>query len=200
MILRNACRILSLSLGIAALIGLTGCRAVGGAAGDSPTEQRSSIQSEAASTLNELYTARPETRAKVKNAVGYAYFSNVNVHVLLLSTENGYGVAHNNATGKDTYMKMAGAGAGLGMGVKDYRAFFIFTDAAVMRQFVDTGLDLGGSADATAKAGTSGVAASTGVSGNSIAGMEVYQFTKNGLALQATLQGTKYWRDEKLNR
>lgn len=32
-----------------------------------------------------------------------------------------------------------------------------------------------------------------------IPGVEVYQITKNGLALQATLQGTKYWKDRDLN-
>lgn len=30
-------------------------------------------------------------------------------------------------------------------------------------------------------------------------GMEIYQFTANGLALQATVSGTKYWKDSKLN-
>jgi hypothetical protein len=29
--------------------------------------------------------------------------------------------------------------------------------------------------------------------------VEVYQITKNGIALQATLQGTKYWQDADLN-
>ena len=32
-----------------------------------------------------------------------------------------------------------------------------------------------------------------------IDGVELYQLTKNGLALQATLQGTKYWKDRDLN-
>ncbi len=31
-------------------------------------------------------------------------------------------------------------------------------------------------------------------------GMEVYQFTESGIALQATVQGTKYWKDSKLNK
>ncbi len=30
--------------------------------------------------------------------------------------------------------------------------------------------------------------------------MEVYQFTESGLALQATIAGTKYWKDSKLNQ
>ena len=29
--------------------------------------------------------------------------------------------------------------------------------------------------------------------------MEVYQFTESGVALQATVSGTKYWKDSKLN-
>src|ERR1051326_3596081 len=29
--------------------------------------------------------------------------------------------------------------------------------------------------------------------------MEIYQFTKSGVALQATVAGTKYWKDSKLN-
>ena len=31
-------------------------------------------------------------------------------------------------------------------------------------------------------------------------GMEIYQFTESGVALQATVAGTKYWQDSKLNR
>ncbi len=30
-------------------------------------------------------------------------------------------------------------------------------------------------------------------------GMEIYQFTESGVSLQATVQGTKYWKDSKLN-
>ena len=31
-------------------------------------------------------------------------------------------------------------------------------------------------------------------------GMEIYQFTESGVALQATVSGTKYWQDSKLNQ
>lgn len=31
-------------------------------------------------------------------------------------------------------------------------------------------------------------------------GMEVYQFTESGVSLQATVSGTKYWKDSKLNQ
>jgi hypothetical protein len=29
--------------------------------------------------------------------------------------------------------------------------------------------------------------------------MEIYELTESGLALQATIQGTKYWKDKDLN-
>ena len=92
-----------------------------GAEGSTPAEKRSAIQSETKKTLGELYAAKPETKDKVAKSVGYGYFSNVNVNLLVLSTENGYGVVHDNASGKDTYMKMAGAGVGLGMGARTPR-------------------------------------------------------------------------------
>ena len=31
-------------------------------------------------------------------------------------------------------------------------------------------------------------------------GMEIYQFTESGVAFQATVSGTKYWQDSKLNK
>lgn len=187
-------------LSLCALVFLSGCRAGGGAEGDSPAEQRATILKEQAATLDQLYAARPEMRAKVRNAAGHAFFSNVNVNLILLSTENGYGTLHDNAANRDTFMKMAGAGVGLGMGVKDFRVVFIFTDPKVMKQFVEKGWDFAAQADAAAKAGDSGGNASAAGSSTSVAGMEIYQFTKNGLALQATVQGTKYWRDDKLNK
>jgi lipid-binding SYLF domain-containing protein len=176
--------------------GSGGCRASQGAEGSTPAEQRSVMQGETQKTLGELYSSKPETKEKVAKAAGYGYFSNVNVNLLVLSTENGYGVVHDNSTGKDTYMKMAGAGVGLGMGAKDYRAIMIFTDPKVMENFITKGWTAGGSADAAAKTKEDGSAAGATAS---TPGMEVYQFSKAGLALQATVQGTKFWPDDSLN-
>lgn len=187
--------LLALLLGSSLLAG-GGCRASKGAEGNSPAEKRSAIQSESQKTLNELYAAKPEAKDKVATAAGYGYFSNVNLNLLVMSTENGYGVVHNNSTGKDTYMKMAGAGVGLGMGAKDTRVIMVFTDPKVMENFVTKGWSAGGSADAAAKTKDDGSAAG----GTVTPGMEVYQFTKAGLALQATLMGTKFWPDDSLNK
>ena len=52
-------------------------------------------------------------------------------------------------------------------------------------------------ADAAAKAGEKGGAADSAIDVGP--GVELYQLTENGLALQATIQGTKYWKDDELN-
>jgi hypothetical protein len=64
-------------------------------------------------------------------------------------------------------------------------------------RFVNEGWDFSGQADAAAKAGTDGAEFSEAV--DVMPGVKVYQLTENGLALQATLQGTKYWADDDLN-
>jgi lipid-binding SYLF domain-containing protein len=97
----------------------------------------------------------------------------------------------------ETYMKMGSAGLGLGLGVKDFRGVFVFYDKDKLQTFVEKGWDFSAQADAAAKSGEKGGAAAG--AGNLAEGVEVFQITKNGLALQATLQGTKYWKDKDLN-
>jgi lipid-binding SYLF domain-containing protein len=116
--------------------------------------------------------------------------------ILLMSSGNGYGLVHDNRTGRDTYMRRAEIGAGLGMGIKDFRAVFVFQDRQILRQFVDSGSDFGGDVGAAAKTRTQGGQVSAGVSAQ---GIEIYQFTDRGLELAATVAGTKYWQDEELN-
>ena len=94
-------------------------------------------------------------------------------------------------------MKMVSAGAGLGIGVKDYRVIFVFETDDALAHFLNSGWSGSGQADAAAKAGKKGGAYSGAVEVEP--GVWVYQITKNGLALQLTLQGTKYYKDDDLN-
>jgi lipid-binding SYLF domain-containing protein len=116
-------------------------------------------------------------------------------------------------------MRMAGLGAGLGAGLKDFRAVFIFHSDEALDRFVDQGWEFGAEAEAAAAAGqiggavgsqaaagTSGAASGMAAKGGRHAttatmyrDLEIYQFTEAGLALQATLAGTKYWPDRALN-
>lgn len=110
----------------------------------------------------------------------------------------GAGLAVNFQTKQETFMKMISAGAGLGAGVKDYRVIFLFENNNVLAQFLNSGWSGTLQADAAAKTDKSGGAYSgaTEVS----PGVWVYQITKKGLAPQLILQGTKYYKDDRLNK
>jgi len=122
----------------------------------------------------------------------------VGTNLLLLSTARGVGVAVNSNSKKETFMKMVSACAGLGVGVKDYRVIFVFDNDKALASFLDSGWPASGQAAAAAKAGDKGGAYSGAV--EVAPGVWVYQITKNGLALQLTLQGTKYYKDDDLNK
>ena len=76
--------------------------------------------------MSRLYGEKASAEAIVKDSVGYAVFSNTGIDVLLVSTANGSGIAHDNKSGADVYMKMFSAGGGIGLGVKKFSAVFIF--------------------------------------------------------------------------
>ncbi|HVO96952.1 MAG TPA: YSC84-related protein [Bryobacteraceae bacterium] len=163
-----------------------------------PDEERQKIRKMAASTLTDLYKLEPAAQAAVQKSAGYAVFNNMGTNLLLLSTARGAGVAINTKTKQETFMKMISAGAGFGMGVKDYRVIFVFETDQALANFLNSGWAGSAETDAAAKAKGSGGA----YSGAAMVaqGVWVYQITKNGLALQLTLQGTKYSKNDDLNK
>ena len=165
---------------------------------DKNEKNRQKIRKEANKTLQELYKLEPTSQALVGKSAGYAVFINKGTNVLVLSTANGKGVAVNSKTKQETFMKMVSVGGGLGIGVKDYRVIFVFGDDNALSQFLNSGWSGSAQTDAAAKAGDKGGAHSGAVEVNP--GVWVYQITKNGLALQLTLQGTKYYKDDDLNK
>ena len=167
-------------------------------AADDNDEKREKSRKIAAQTLQDLYKLESTAQATIQKSAGYAIFNNTGVNVLLLSTARGAGIAVNNKTKEETFMKMISAGAGLGVGVKDYRVVFVFESDKALAQFLDSGWSGSAQADAAAKAGEKGGAYSGAA--EVAPGVWVYQITKNGLALQLTLQGTKYSKDNDLNK
>jgi len=180
----------------ALVFALFGCSTPTKSKNPTPEEKREAILEMKSDVLAEMYAAQPDLEAKVTEAPGYAVFSNANVNLIFASVGGGFGVVHNNSTSEETYMKMGEAGVGFGLGVKDFRAVFVFHTAEVMEKFVESGWAFGAEADAAAKAGDKGGEA--GAEGT-VGGMSIYQLTKNGIALQAAVKGTKYWKDEELN-
>ena len=166
-------------------------------AGDSPDKKREKTRKMASQTLQDLYKMEPTAKAAIQKSAGYAVFNNMGTNLLLLSTARGAGIAVNTNTKQETFMKMISAGAGLGLGVKDYRVIFVFENQKALSQFLDSGWSGSAQTDAAAKAGEKGGAHSGAV--EVAPGVLVYQITKNGLALQLTLQGTKYYKDDNLN-
>ena len=163
--------------------------------GKSVSQQRQSIENMRAETLNTLYRQKPYAADTIERSAGYAVFSNANVNLIFASAGGGYGVVHSNA-GKVTYMKMGELGVGLGAGVKDFRLVMVFHTPAAMQRFIEHGWAFGAQADAAAKAGDKGGAVGAEASVDDVT---IYQFTEAGLALQATLKGTKFWVDKDLN-
>jgi lipid-binding SYLF domain-containing protein len=183
---------------IAALFAIAGLTAGLSDAKDSPDQQREKIRKMAAETLTDLYKLQPASRTAVQNSAGHAVFNNMGTNLLLLSTARGAGLAVNSKTKQETFMKMISAGAGLGIGVKDYRVVFVFETEEALAQFLNSGWAGETQADAAAKTSKSGAAYSGAVM--VAPGVWVYQITKKGLALQLTLQGTKYSKNDDLNQ
>jgi len=167
-------------------------------AGDSPDQKRDKTRKMAAQTLKDLYKMQPTAQEAIQKSAGYAVFNNMGTNLLLLSTARGSGIAVNSKSKHETFMKMISAGAGLGLGVKDYRVIFVFENEKALSQFLDSGWSGSAQTDAAAKAGKKGAAYSGAV--EVAPGVWVYQITKNGLALQLTLQGTKYYKNDDLNK
>jgi lipid-binding SYLF domain-containing protein len=184
-ILPAVCLVLTLLAG--------GCATTGDV---TPAEERQLILAMKNEVLTDLFRIRPEVKSQIKGAPGYAVFSNANVNVILASFGGGYGVVKNNRSGKYTYMKMGEVGVGLGLGAKDFRLVFVFHGKDSMNRFVESGWALGAQADAAAKVEDKGAAVGGEIT---VDNMTIYQLTETGLALQATVKGTKYWKDEALN-
>jgi lipid-binding SYLF domain-containing protein len=160
-------------------------------------KKQQEIRKMAQDTLQTLYKADPKAKSGVEKAAGYAVFSNLGVKILVAGSGNGQGIAVDNKSKKETFMKMLEVQAGLGMGVKKFRVVFVFDNEKVLNSFVNSGWQFGGQSTAAAKAGDKGVAIAGAVSVSD--GVWMYQLTDKGLAVEITAKSTKYYKDDGLN-
>lgn len=188
--------IIATAIGIAVVAGLGSADV---AMGKDPTkaEQQAAIRKEAQATLAKLYQTKPGAKAAVQKAAGYAAFDNFGMNLFVLSTAHGKGVAVDNGRKTETFMKMISGGVGVGIGAKDFRLVFVFETKDALNNFIKSGWDADAHAEAMAKAGQKGGAYEGAISVSP--GVWVYQLTEKGLALEATLQGTKYYKEDSLN-
>ena len=147
--------------------------------------------------LEDLYALKPEAKYVVNHAYGYGVFSNFGLKIGFIGGNSGRGLVHDNRSGKEVFMRMAEGGVGLGLGIKDYRMIFVFDDRSVMDTFMRGSWSFGGGADAAVKTETAG--ASTAGAIDLSPGVHMYALTKNGLSVQAMVNGAKYWVDGHVN-
>jgi lipid-binding SYLF domain-containing protein len=169
----------------------------GVAFGASKDESRAEVRKAAQEALAELYKVQPSAKKAVEGAAGYAAFSNFGMKILVAGGGSGKGIAVNNKTKATTYMKMAEVQAGLGIGIKKFRLVWVFDSEKALGDFVNSGWELGAQATAAAKTGDKGSAYQGAVSVSP--GVWLYQLTGDGLALELTAKGTKYYKDGDLN-
>ncbi|MBR3747303.1 MAG: hypothetical protein IKN27_10140, partial [Selenomonadaceae bacterium] len=148
-------------------------------------------------TLAKLYERYPNARYVIQKCYAWATLSNTGVKVLFIGSAHGRGVAVNNSLGERVYLRMKELSAGLGIGAKEYDLVFLINTREAWEDFIAGKTRFGASAEA---------AADDSVNGTSFEGavyvapaVWVYQMTTKGLALEATLKGTKIYRDKNLS-
>lgn len=160
-------------------------------------EERAEIREGAAKTLERLYQEQPGSKQAIESAVGYAVFSNFGLKILFAGGGTGKGMAKDNKSGKETFMKMVEVQAGLGMGAKKYQLVWVFETQNTLDSFVNSGWEIGAQASAAAQSGDTGDTLEGAISISP--GVWLYQMTEHGLALELTAKGTKYYEDDDLN-
>lgn len=167
------------------------------AADDNKAEEQKEIRKMAQDTLQRLYKAKPEVKGAVQGAAGYAVFSNKGMKIFLFGSGKGAGIAVNNTSKQETFMKVVELQAGLGFGVKKFSVIFVFDNEAALDKFVNSGWEFGGQSTAAATTGEKGGALAGAASVSP--GVWMYQMTDKGVALEITAKGTKYYKDDDLN-
>ena len=149
-------------------------------------------------TLEELFAQKPDVREEVSKAVGYAVFNSEQINVVLFVGARGTGVLVDNATQTNTFMIATRAGTGPGVGYKDFRQVLVFKSKEVFDQFRKVGADIAASADATLKTRDEGGSAAMSASFNPY--ISTYEFTDQGVLLQANWGGAAYVPYVQLNQ
>lgn len=160
-------------------------------------KERTEIEELSTKALQNLYEKVPSAERVIENCYAYATLSNTGMKLGIFGDAHGRGVAVNNETGERVYMRMKEMGIGFGLGVKEYDLVFVIGTEEAWKSFISGDVKFAGSAEAAASDGEAGGA----IEGASISadGIWVYQMTKKGLALDASIKGTKIYADKDLN-
>ena len=169
----------------------------GAANAASPDEQRAEIRRMAMSTLDQLYAAQPSAREAIQKAAGYGVFSEISTKILLAGGGGGKGMVVDTISDQETFMLMAMLQAGYGMGITKSHLVWVFERESNLQDFVNNGLILGADVNLQVNPGVGGDMYQGAVQVQP--GVWLYQLSDAGLALDLTVEGTKYFKDPDLN-
>ena len=94
-------------------------------------------------------------------------------------------------------MKMIEGQVGLGLGAKKFRQVWVFKSKKALNDCLNSGWEFGGQGTAAAKSGSEGGDMAGAISVD--VDILLYQLADDGLALELTGKGTKYYKDDDLN-
>jgi lipid-binding SYLF domain-containing protein len=160
-------------------------------------EQRDSLRSMANQALSHLYNRNPAAQGVIMNAAGYAVFSDFGFKLIYAGGAKGKGIAVNNATRQETFMKMMELQPGYGLGADKFWLIFVFETPGAFNTFVNSGWEAGANLMMAARSNTAGGALAGAVTVSP--GVYMYQITQEGLIVGVSITGARYSRDEELN-
>lgn len=158
-----------------------------------PDQARSEIDQMASATLDRLLEESSTAKKQFDESIAYAVFD-TRQFSFLITTGFGSGVAVDKASRTRTYMKMATGGVNVGAGAEFFQVVFLFPDQKTFNAFITEGWSAG--SEAAAVGGEKGLG--TGLRLDN--GVIVHELTETGLVLSITLTGTRYWKDDELNK
>ena len=160
-------------------------------------QKQEDVRNVANTTLAQLYAKYPAAKSEIAKAAGYAVFSDFGFKFMFLGGAGGSGVAVNNATKQETYMKMAEFQPGFGFGAAKFRIVFIFETLEAFNSFVTSGWEAGANAMASAKTKAEGGALAGAVTVSN--GVKMFQLNGEGAIVGVSITAAKYYKDKELN-
>ena len=160
-------------------------------------QKQEDVRDVANTTLAQLYAKYPAAKSEIAKAAGYAVFSDFGFKFMFLGGAGGSGVAVNNSTKQETFMKMAEFQPGFGFGAAKFRIVFIFETLEAFNSFVTSGWEAGANAMASAKTKTEGGALAGAATVSN--GVKMFQLNGEGAIVGVSLTAAKYYKDKELN-
>jgi lipid-binding SYLF domain-containing protein len=160
-------------------------------------QKQEDVRDVANTTLAQLYAKYPAAKSEIAKAAGYAVFSDFGFKFMFLGGAGGSGVAVNNSTKQETFMKMAEFQPGFGFGAAKFRIVFIFETLEAFNSFVTSGWEAGANAMASAKTKTEGGALAGAVTVSN--GVKMFQLNGEGAIVGVSITAAKYYKDKELN-